>query len=94
MTTEKKKLLLLQPNLYNHLFCKLQSNYQTKDETCKELIFKGETTILPGSKIVMYIDSCKYLLTETILTCLGTKLLPHWRDILAMPLGTPNVIYC
>lgn len=41
----KKKILALQPNLYNYLFCKLQSNYQTNDETCKELIFKGETTI-------------------------------------------------
>ena len=94
MTTKKNNILSWQSNLYDHLFCKLQSNYQTKDETCKELIFKGETTIFPGSKIVMYTESCKYLLPATFLTFLGAKLLPHWRDIPAMPLGTPIVIYC
>lgn len=63
--TTKKYILSLQLNLYDHLFCKLQSNYQTKDETCKELIFKGGATIFPGSKIFMYTESCKYLLTAT-----------------------------
>jgi len=65
----------MQTNIYCHcdqiytiiLFCKLQSNYQTKDETCKELISKGGATIFPGSKIFMYTESCKYLLVATFL---------------------------
>lgn len=55
----------------------------------KNFIFKGGATIFPGSKIVMYTESCKYLLITTFLTCLGAKLSPHWRDVSAIPLEHP-----
>lgn len=55
----------------------------------KNFIFKGGATVFPGSKIVMYTESCKYLLITTFLTCLGAKLSPHWRDVPAIPLEHP-----